>query len=99
MAYERCVGLQVVDEALYGQYRQAMLPILTRFGGRFRYDFKIHETLKSETAAPINRVFVIAFESKADNDAFFKDPDYLKVRETFYKPSVAQATTLAAYER
>ncbi len=93
------MGLRVVDEALYRRYREGMLPILARFGGRFRYDFKISETLKSETAAPINRVYMIAFESKADNDAFFKDPDYLKVRETFFKPAVAEITTLAAYER
>jgi len=91
------MGLMVVDEGMYGQYRRAMAPYLQRHGGSFRYDFKIAETLFSETPEPINRVFVIAFPDKAANDAFLADPEYLKVREAFYKPSVARATTLGVF--
>src|SRR5579885_2055408 len=99
MAYERCVGLEVTDEAGYGRYREGMAPILARHGGAFRYDFKIAQTLKSETPAPINRVFLLAFADKASHDAFFADVDYRKVRDAFFKPSVANSTVLALYER
>jgi len=98
MAFERCVGLEVADEGLYQQYREGMTPILARYGGAFRYDFKIAQTLKSETPAPINRVFVIAFKDRATHDAFFEDPEYKKVREKFFKPAVRNSTVLATYE-
>jgi uncharacterized protein (DUF1330 family) len=92
------MGLFVADEGLYAQYRAAMAPFLKRHGGSFRYDFKIAETLQSESSNPINRVFIISFPTKADNDAFLSDPDYQKVREKFYKPAVTYSTPLAVYE-
>lgn len=57
MSHERLVGLDVGDEAGYAAYREGMLPILARFGGAFRYDFRVAETLRAETSRPINRVF------------------------------------------
>lgn len=98
MSFERCVGLEVADEALYQKYRDGMTPILTRYGGAFRYDFNISKTLKSATSAPINRLFIISFKEKATHDAFFADPEYQKVREMFFKPAVRNSTVLAAYE-
>lgn len=98
MSFERCVGLEVVDEALYQQYRDGMTPILARYGGVFRYDFNIAKTLKSETAAPINRLFITTFKDKASHDAFFADPEYQKVRDRFFKPAVRNSTVLAMYE-
>ena len=99
MSFERCVGLEVADEVLYRQYRDGMTPILERYGGAFRYDFVIAKTLKSETPAVINRLFVTAFKDKATHDAFFADAEYQKVREMFFKPSVRNSTVLATYER
>ncbi|SRR5579871_334957 len=98
MSFQRCVGLEVVDEALYQQYREGMMPILIRYGGSFRYDFTVAKVLKSETPAPINRLFVIAFKDKASHEAFFADPEYKKVREKFFNPSVRNSTVLATYE-
>jgi hypothetical protein len=43
------VGLHELDDAAYDDYRAAMRPILDRFGGGFRYDFKIAEVLQSES--------------------------------------------------
>ena len=47
MAFERLVGLQVIDEAGYQAYRDAMTPLLHACGGSFGYDFRIAEVLKS----------------------------------------------------
>ena len=98
MSYERCMGLEIKDEALYQQYRDGMTPMLAPYGGSFRYDFKVSEVLRSETPAPINRVFIIAFKDKASHDAFFQNPEYLQVRQRFFNPSVGNITKLAAYE-
>jgi uncharacterized protein (DUF1330 family) len=99
MAYEMLVGLQVIDEPRYAQYREAMAPILKRFGGGFRYDFRVGEVLKSETHAPINRVFTIYFADEASRDAFFSDPDYRRIKEQFFTGSVQATTILAEYKR
>jgi len=99
MAYERCMGLHVTDDALYAHYREGMLPILAKHNGRFRYDLKVAELLINEEGKPINRIFVISFISKADNDAFFLDPNYQAVRNACFKPSVDAITLLMASER
>lgn len=95
MPYERLIGLNVHDDLLYAEYRKAMSPILIKYGGSFRYDFRIAEVLKSETSNPINRVFILGFPDRASKDAFFSDPAYIKVREEFYDKSVREATVLA----
>ncbi len=99
MAYEMLVGLEISDPAIYSQYREAMAPILKRFGGGFRYDFTIAEVLKKETDNPINRVFTIYFADQASRDSFFSDPDYKKAKEKFFEKSVTATTILAEYQR
>lgn len=99
MPYEMLVGLAVSDDEAYTQYRQAMAPILQRFGGGFRYDFKVSEVLSNEGGQPINRVFTISFADKASRDAFFSDPRYVEAKRTFFEKSVAATTVLAEYER
>ncbi len=94
MAYERCMGLHVTDEALYGKYREGMLPILAAHHGRIRYDLDVAAMRLNEEGKPINHIFVISFATRADNDAFFLDPAYQKVRTECFKPSVDAITLL-----
>ena len=96
MSYERCMGLHVTDDALYARYREGMLPILAAHYGRLRYDFQVSLALINEEGKPINRVFVIAFASKADNDAFLLDPAYQAVRNACFKPAVDAITLVLA---
>lgn len=98
-AYETVVGLKVTNDELYSDYRKAMTPILTKYEGGFRYDFKILETLISEDQKPINRLFLIYFNNKESKDRFFKDPEYIKIKETFFTPSVESNTIISEYER
>ena len=63
----------------------------------FTYDFKIGEVLKSEGNHRINRIFIIYFPTEQQKDNFFSDPDYLKVKEDYFKPSVSETTILASY--
>jgi len=99
MAYEILVGLNVLDDDLYSQYRAAMKPILTNIGGGFGYDFKVAEVLLSEVSEKINRVFTIHFPCKADKESFFADEGYLKVKEKFFIKSVGDTTIISSYEK
>ncbi len=99
MALEMLVGLHVVDEAGYQSYRDKMTPILESYRGRFGYDFKVSEVLKSKTEAPINRVFTIFFPDQDSRDAFFSNDAYLKVRKGYFEKSVTDTTIIATYEK
>ena len=43
MSYEILVGLHVVDDVIYDEYRAAMKPILSNYEGYFGYDFKVSD--------------------------------------------------------
>ena len=55
--------------------------------------------LKGEAKHPINRVFVVVYPDRDTQVRLFKDPAYLRVRETYFTPSVAGVTRLAEYDR
>lgn len=95
--YVKLRGLQVDDFSVYQRYREAMLPILRRYGGDFGYDFMVERVLKSETDKPINRVFTLTFASSEACERFFADPEYLRVRAALFEPAVSAVTTLAAF--
>ncbi|MGJ3251680.1 MAG: DUF1330 domain-containing protein [Elainellaceae cyanobacterium] len=98
MAYEMLVGLNVTDDTQYQKYREAMMPILESYGGRFEYDFKISEVLLSPTDEPINRIFTIRFANEDNKDRFFFDPTYVQVRDKYFLGAVESTTIIAAYE-
>jgi uncharacterized protein (DUF1330 family) len=99
MSYELLVALNVNDPQIYSDYRAAMTPILLRYGGGFRYDFIVAETLKQEATHPINRVFVIAFTTEDHKTSFFADPEYQAVKKQFFDHSVLESTIIARYGR
>lgn len=99
MSFEILVGLNVIDDLKYNDYRTAMKPILVNYEGQFGYDFKVSEVLISEGHADINRVFTINFSSKDKMDGFFSDPQYLVVKEQYFIASVANATIISSYEK
>ena len=96
MPYEMTVGLLVADQEMYARYRAEMTPLLEAAGGRFRYDFEISRTLKSEAAHDMNRLFLIQFPDLAAKERFFQDPRYLEIRARLFDPAVAGATILAS---
>lgn len=92
------VALEVTDEETYTRYRAGMRPILAEYGGRFDWDLRGGEVLTSPQGATVNRVFAISFPSRERRVAFFDDPRYREVRETWFDPSVAQTYTIATEE-
>lgn len=91
-------GLEVKDEPLYRRYRAGMIPILHRYGGAFGHDFVVSEVLKSQTPAPINRVFTMTFPERSVAEGFFADPAYQDVRAQLFVPAVGAVTKIAAYD-
>ena len=98
MAYERIMGLDVIDDQKYQKYREAMTPILQSFGGSFGFDFKVSEVLLSKTDDNINRVFTIAFPTQNQMDSFFSNPEYLDVKGKYFDQSVQSKTVLSLHE-
>jgi len=96
--YEMLVGLNVMDDDVYGAYRDAMKPILNEYLGNFGYDFKVSEVLKHEGNPDINRVFTIQFKDKDHMERFFSDPNYLSVKEEFFTRSVGSTTIISEYK-
>ena len=99
MSHEILVGLNVLDDLKYNDYRTAMKPILTNYEGYFSFDFKVSDVLISEGNTDINRVFIINFSSKNKMDAFFSDSQYLVVKETYFVESVGSSTIISSYEK
>jgi uncharacterized protein (DUF1330 family) len=99
MIYEMLVGLKVIDEAMYEEYRKNMKPILAAYDGGFSNDFKISEVLLAEQTNDINRVFTIYFPDQKTNEAFFSNEEYLKVKEQYFKGAVENVTTISRYEK
>jgi uncharacterized protein (DUF1330 family) len=95
--YELLVGLHVTDQEGYTRYRQEMKPMLDVHGGSFTYDFTIDQALVNCATHPINRLFVISFPSEDARKAFFNDPAYRQVRETWFVPAVGGATIISTW--
>ena len=98
MSYEMIVGLQIKDDIVYSQYREAMTPLLKTYGGGFRYDFEVSKVLKSESESNINRVFAIFFKDKESMNSFFSNPKYLRIKLEFFEKSVKETTIISEYQ-
>jgi uncharacterized protein (DUF1330 family) len=99
MSYEMLVGLNVLDDKMYQEYRDAMKPILTIYEGGFGYDFKVSEVLLSQANSEINRVFTINFPDNEKMEGFFSNPNDIKVKETYFEGSVGSTVIISSYEK
>jgi uncharacterized protein (DUF1330 family) len=95
--YEMLIGLNVLDDNKYQGYRENMKPILAATGGGFGYDFKISEVLLTKTTNDINRVFTIHFPDSEKIEAFFLNPEYIKIKEKYFEGSVESTTVISTY--
>ena len=99
MSYEILVGLNVLNDLKYDDYRTAMKPILSDYEGYFGYDFKVSDVLITEGRSDINRVFTINFSSKDKMEGFFSDSQYLVVKDKYFEGSVGSTTIISSYEK
>jgi uncharacterized protein (DUF1330 family) len=97
MSFEMTVGLLVVDHEKYAHYRSEIGPLLEAAGGKFRYDFEVARTLRSEVVGNINRLFVIQFPDRGTKERFFADSRYLEIRGRTFEQAVVGTTVIAEY--
>ena len=95
--FRKTVGWLVVDQKKYAQYRAEIAPLLEAAGARFRYDFDVARTMKSEVAHDINCVFVIQFPNRAGKERFFTDSHYVEIRAPLFEKAVNGAAIIAEY--
>ena len=91
-------GLEVTDDAGYAQYREAMAPILARYGGRFGCDFVVARVLLGPSPR-INRVFTLLFAERGSRERFLADEQYRAVRARWFEPSVGAVAVLEDWTR
>jgi len=99
MTFERIMAMEIKDEERYQLYREAMEPLLNQAGGRFGYDFRIQEVLRSKSDGPINRVFTIEFSDEQSMQAFFSDPEYLAVKTAYFEGAVGHVSVISMHEK
>ncbi len=95
--FELLIGMHVIDDTKYDQYRAEMTPILERHGGFFRYDFRVSEMLAGKADTPFNRVFVLSFPDEGVKDAFFSNEEYQAVRSAHFDQSVHSFEQIAQF--
>ena len=87
-------GLEIKDDAGYTRYREAMAPILARYGGEFGCDFVVARVLLGPSPR-INRVFTLSFPDADTRERFFADETYRAARKQWFEPSVGVVEVLA----
>jgi uncharacterized protein (DUF1330 family) len=97
MPFEMTVGLFVIDQEKYAQYRAEIASLVDAAGARFRYDFEVARTLKSEADHDVNRVFVIQFPDRASKERFFADPQYVEIHDRLFEKAVQGTAIIAQY--
>jgi uncharacterized protein (DUF1330 family) len=95
---EILVGLEVLDDETYSEYRARMTPILLEHGGSFGLDVRVAEVLRSPQPGEFNRLFTIRFPSVEAHDAFFANAAYLAIRRQFLEPSIGRVLRLGRYQ-
>ena len=70
--------LKVHDPAMFERYRDAVTPLVDRFGGRYRVRGGELELLEGDL--PFPRLTIIEFPSRAAARLFFDSPEYQKIQ-------------------
>ena len=69
--------LKVHDPAMFKRYRDAVTPLVDRFGGRYRVRGGELEVLEGDW--PFQRLTIIEFQSRNAARVFFDSPEYRKI--------------------
>jgi uncharacterized protein (DUF1330 family) len=69
--------LKVTDPAAFQRYREAVTPLVDRFGGRFRVRGGDLDVVEGDWPWP--RLVIIEFQSKDAARLFYESPEYQKI--------------------
>ena len=88
------VGLHIVNDEQYDQYRASMTPILHEHNAYFSLDLRVSQMLKGNATDPFNRVFIISFPDQKTMTRFFENETYKAIRTRHFEPAVQSATII-----
>jgi uncharacterized protein (DUF1330 family) len=77
MAAYLVAQVRIHDPEAYQRYREAVPPLVARFGGRFRARGGELEVLEGEW--PLPRLVIIEFQSRDAAHLFYDSPEYQKI--------------------
>jgi uncharacterized protein (DUF1330 family) len=77
MAAYLVAQLKVNDPAAFQRYREAVTPLVDRFGGRFRVRGGALDVVEGDWPWP--RLVIIEFQSKDAARLFYESPEYQKI--------------------
>lgn len=77
MAAYLVAQLKVTDAEMYQRYREAVTPLVDRFGGRYRIRGGDTEVLEGQW--PAQRLVVIEFQSSEAARLFYDSPEYQQI--------------------
>ena len=69
--------LKVHDPAMFERYREALTPLVDRFGGRYRVRGGELEVLEGDW--PLPRLVIIEFQSRDAARLFYDSPEYRQI--------------------
>ena len=69
--------LKIEDQAMFERYREAVAPLVDRFGGRYLIRGGELEVLEGDWSLP--RLVVIEFQSRAAARHFYDSPEYQQI--------------------
>ena len=69
--------LKVHDPAMFQRYREAVTPLIDRFGGRYRVRGGELEVLEGDW--PLPRLVIIEFQSQDAARLFYESPEYQQI--------------------
>lgn len=69
--------LKITDRRLHERYREALLPLVDRMGGRLRIDGEV-DVLEGDPMT--GRVMLIEFQSRDAARLFYDSPEYERIR-------------------
>jgi uncharacterized protein (DUF1330 family) len=82
--------LKVHDPAMFQRYRDAVTPLVDRFGGRYRVRGGELDVLEGEW--PFPRLTIIEFPSRAAARRFYESPEYQTIQPLREKSADAAVT-------
>jgi uncharacterized protein (DUF1330 family) len=83
----------ITDAKVFEDYKRAVVPIITKFGGRFLARGGEIEVLEADKGWTPGRVVVIEFPDMSALKEWYNSPDYAPVREIRFRS--AKSTMVA----
>lgn len=86
----------ITDPALFEEYKRAVLPLITRYGGRFLSRGATVSVLESGKDWQPGRMVIIEFPSMAVLEDWYNSADYAPVRDIRFRSAT---TTIVALDQ